>query len=128
MKRYGRVLAMAGLLASVWAVAHAAEPTRMSGPAQLTLPPPSAPVQTPPDEQPIQCDLRASPDYVAGIDVQGRDVVPADVPSGQDVQINTEIFVEVRPQDRRLRSTGVIVNLPGLGAPACVPVEDKLRR
>ncbi len=128
MKRYGRVLVTAGLLASVWVFAHAAEPTRTSGPAQLTLPPPSAPVQTPPDEQPIQCDLRASPDYVAGIDVQGRDVVPADVPSGQDVQINTEIFVEVRPQDRRLRSTGVIVNLPGLGAPACVPVEDKLRR
>ncbi len=126
MKRYGHVAVVAALLAGGFV--HAAEPTRTSGPAQLTLPPPSAPVQTPPDEQPIQCDLRASPDYVAGIDVQGRDVVPADVPSGQDVQINTEIFVEVRPQDRRLRSTGVIVNLPGLGAPACVPIEDKLRR
>ena len=111
------------------AFAHAAEPMSSSGPAQLTLPPNSvAPADQPPDEQPIQCDLKASPDYVAGIDVQGREVAPADVPSGQGVQINTEMFVEVRPQDRRLRSTGVIVNLPGLGAPACVPIEDKSRK
>jgi len=129
MKRYGRVLVTAGLLAGVCGVAHAAEQTPTSGPAQLTLPPPSAPRAEPqPDEQPIQCDLSASPDYVAGVDAQGRDVAPADLPSGRDVQISTEVFVEERPQDRPLRGTGVIVNLPGLGAPACVPVEAKLRR
>ena len=128
MKRYVHLVTVMGLLAGACMSAHAAEPTPPRA-AQLTLPPNSTPpTQTPPEDQPIQCDLRASPDYVAGIDVQGRDVAPADVPSGRDVQINTEIFVEVRPQNRRLRSTGVIVNLPGLGAPACVPVEDKLRK
>jgi len=128
MKRCVRIVTIASLLLGACAFAHAAEPTPPR-PAQLTLPPNSTPPAEPPTEdQTIQCDLRASPDYVAGIDAEGRDVVPADVPSGQEVQINTEIFVEVRPQDRRLRSTGVIVNLPGLGAPACVPLEDKLRR
>jgi PBP1b-binding outer membrane lipoprotein LpoB len=129
MKRYVQVVTMAVLLAGSCVFAQAAELTRTPGPAQLTLPPDSTPAtQTPAEDQPIQCDLRASPDYVAGIDVQGRDVAPADVRSGRDVQINTEIFVEVRPRDRRLRSTGVIVNLPGLGAPACVPIADKSRK
>jgi hypothetical protein len=109
--------------------AHAAEPTRNPGPAQLTLPPDSAlPVDPQLEQRPIPCDLRASPDYVAGIDAGGREVAPADVPSGQGVEINTEMFVEVRPQDRRLRGTGVIVNLPGLGAPACVPVNKTPRK
>jgi len=127
MKRYVHVATMAWLVAG--AFAHAAEPTRTPGPAQLTLPPNSTPpVEPPPGEQPIRCDLRASPDYVAGIDVQGRDVVPADVPSGQEVQINTELFVEMRSKTPRLRGTGVIVILPGLGAPACVPLDDKSRR
>lgn len=126
MRRYVYVATIACVIAG--AFAHAAEPARTPGPAQLSLPPNSAPADPQPEEQQIQCDLKASPDYVAGIDVQGREVAPADVPSGQGVQINTEMFVEVRPQDRRLRSTGVIVNLPGLGAPACVPIEDKSRK
>jgi hypothetical protein len=95
----------------------------------LTLPPNSTPpVQTPPEDQPIQCDLRASPDYVAGIDVQGREVAPADLPSGREVEIGTEVFVETRSRNPRLRETGVVVNLPGLGAPACVPLDEKLRK
>jgi len=129
MKRSRRVLAMAGLLAGACVVAHAAEPMRPSGPAQLTLPPNSPPpVAPPPEDQPIQCDLRASPDYVAGVDVQGREVAPADLPSGREVEIGTEVFVETRSRNPRLRETGVIVNLPGLGAPACVPLDEKLRK
>ena len=129
MKRYGRVVTMAGLLAGSCMFAHAAEPIPPSGPAQLTLPPNSTPpVETPREDQPIQCDLRASPDYVAGIDVQGREVAPADVPSGREVQIGTEVFVETRSRNPRLRETGVVVNLPGLGAPACVPLDEKLRK
>ena len=129
MKRYGRVVAMAGLLAGACVLAHAAEPLRPSGPAQLTLPPNSPPPVAPASEdQPIQCDLRASPDYVPGIDVQGREVVPAEVPSGREVEIGTEVFVETRSRTPRLRETGVIVNLPGLGAPACVPLDEKLRK
>ena len=100
MMRYGHVVAMVGLLAGSCVFAHAAEPMPSSGPAQLTLPPGSTrPVERPPEQQPIQCDLRASPDYVAGIDVQGRDVVPADVPTGREVEISTEVFVETRSQE-----------------------------
>lgn len=128
MKRYVRAVTMAGLLASSCVVAHAAEPMRPSGPAQLTLPPNSTPpVDAPAEEQPIPCDLRASPDYVPGIDVQGREVAPADLASGQQIEISTEMFVETRPKTPQLRGMGMIVNLPGLGAPACVPLEDKSR-
>jgi len=129
MMRHGHVVAMVGLLAGSCVFAHAAEPVPSSGPAQLTLPPGSTrPAGPPPEQQPIQCDLRASPDYVAGIDAQGRDVVPADLPSGREVEISTEVFVEMRSRNPRLRETGVVVNLPGLGAPACVPLEEKLRK
>lgn len=129
MKRYGHVLAMAGLLAASCAFAQTAEPIQPSGPAQLTLPPNSPPpAQTSPEDQPIPCDLRASPDYVAGIDVHGREVAPADLPTGREVQIGTEVFVETRSRNPRVRETGVIVNLPGLGAPACVPLDEKSRK
>ena len=126
MKRYVRAVTMAGLLAGSCVFAHAAEPMRPSGPAQLTLPPNSPPpMKTPAEEQPIPCDLRASPDYVSGIDVQGREVAPADVPSRPQVEISTEMFVATRPKIPQLRGMGMIVNLPGLGAPACVPLEGK---
>jgi hypothetical protein len=129
MRRYVHVMTLAGLTAGSFVFAQAAEPPRTSGPAQLTLPPNSTPpVATPPEDQPIQCDLRASPDYVAGIDVQGREVAPADLPSGREVEIGTEVFVETRSKNPRLRETGVVVNLPGLGAPACVPLDEKLRK
>jgi hypothetical protein len=97
-------------------------------PAQLTLPPnfPGAADRSP-DAQPNECDLKASPDYVAGIDARGREVVPADLPSGQKVDIGTEVFVETAARNRQLPRTGVLVNLPGLGAPACVPLDEKSR-
>jgi hypothetical protein len=124
-----RVVIIVGLLACTCMSVLAAESTRAPGPAQLTLPPNfTRPAEALPDEEPIPCDLRASPDYVAGIDVQGRDVVPADLSSGREAEIGTDVFVETRSRNPRLRETGVIVNLPGLGAPACVPLDEKLRK
>jgi hypothetical protein len=76
-------------------------------------------------EPPIECDLRASPDYVSGIDAKGRPVVPADIPTGRQVEIDTQVYVETRSRNPRQPRTGVIVNLPDLGAPACVPLEPK---
>ena len=129
MRRFTHVATVAALLAGACIVVHAAEPTPPSVRVQPPPPPNAAPPSVrPPEDPPIPCDLRASPDYVAGIDARGKTVAPADVPSGQGVGINSEMFVDIRPQDRRLRGTGVIVNLPGLGAPACVPIEDNSRR
>jgi len=87
------------------------------------LPPP--PNSNPPPRPAIECDLKASPDYVEGIDARGREVAPADVPAGQEVEIDTEVFAEVRSKNPQLRGAGVVVNLPGLGAPACVPLGNK---
>ena len=103
-------------------------PAPPSGPpAELALPPDfEQPSEPPPEERLIECDLRASPDYVPGIDVKGRDVVPADVPTGRQVEIDSEVLVATRSRNPQLRGTGVIVNLPGLGAPACVPLEKEL--
>jgi len=119
-------LCAAGLVAAVVAgsLALAQEaPRAPSGPpAQLTLPPNST---QPPPEAPIECDLKASPDYVPGIDVNGRDVAPADLPTGRQVEIDTQIYVETRSKTPQRQRTGVVVNLPGLGAPACVPVQEK---
>src|SRR5262245_34443305 len=53
-------------------------------PPNFGTPPNFAPPFPPPLQQPPpECDLLASPDYVPGIGVRGREVVPADVP-GQD--------------------------------------------
>ena len=96
-------------------------------PAQLTLPPNfEPPRELLPEEPPLQCDLKASPDYVPGVDAKGREVAPADLASNQQVEIDTQVYVEARPRNRRLPRTGVIVNLPDLGAPACVPLDEKL--
>lgn len=113
--------------ASSFALAQEAAPTSPQPPAQLTLPPNFEPPQDlPPEELPLQCDLKASPDYVPGIDVKGRDVAPADLQTSRQVEIDTQVYVETRPRNRRLPRTGVIANLPDLGAPACVPFEEKL--
>ena len=117
--------AMMWVLGVSCVLAQETVPAPPSGPP-ATLPPDSAPpVAPPPEEQLIECDLRASPDYVPGIDANGRDVVPADVPTGRQVEIDTEELVVSRSRNPQLRGTGVIVNLPGLGAPACVPLEEK---
>jgi hypothetical protein len=130
MKRYVCAAAMVSVLAGPCVWAQETAPAPKSGPpAQLTLPPDfEQPDEAPPDEPLIECDLRASPDYVPGIDAKGREVVPADVPTGRQVEIDTQVFVETRSSNPQLRGTGVIVNLPGLGAPACVPLDDKLRK
>jgi hypothetical protein len=124
MKLY---LCAAGLVAAVVAgtLALAQEaPRAPSGPpAQLTLPPNST--QPPPEASPIECDLKASPAYVPGIDVNGREVAPADLPTGRQVEIDTQVYVETRSKTPQRQRTGVVVNLPGLGAPACVPFQEK---
>jgi hypothetical protein len=117
----------AGMIAAVVAgsLALAQEvPRAPSGPpAQLTLPPNST--QPPPEPPPIECDLKASPDYVPGIDVNGRDVAAADLPTGREVQIDTQVYVETRSKTPQRQRSGVVVNLSGLGAPTCVPVQEK---
>lgn len=126
MKRSVYVALLAFAVAGSVALAQETAPAPHP-PAQLTLPPGfRPPPDVPPEEPPLQCDLKASPDYVAGIDVKGRAVAPADLPSNQQVVIDTQVYVETRPRDRRLPRTGVIVNLPDLGAPACVPLDEKL--
>jgi hypothetical protein len=121
-------LCAAGMIAAVAAVSFsfAQENLRApSGPpAQLNVPPGYEPRQ-PDAPPPIECDLKASPDYVPGIDVNGRDVAPADLPTGRQVEIDTQVYVETRSKTRERQRTGVVVNLPGLGAPACVPVQEK---
>ena len=98
-------------------------------PAQLTLPPNFDPPQDlPPEDAPLECGLKASPDYIPGVDVKGRPVAPADLPTGRQVEIDTRIYAEIPQRNRRLPRTGVVVNLPDLGAPACVPLEDNSRK
>jgi hypothetical protein len=122
-------LCAAGMVAAIAAgtLAFAQEaPRAPSGPpAQLTQPPNSTPY--PLEAPPIECDLKTSPDYVPGIDVNGRDVAPADLPTGREVQIDTQVYVETRSKTPQRQRTGVVVNLSGLGAPTCVPLEGKPR-
>jgi hypothetical protein len=126
MKRSVYVVSMA--LVAAAPIAFAQETPRPHPPAQLTLPPNFEPPRDlPPEEEPpLECDLKASPDYVPGVDVKGRPVAPADLSTGRQVEIDTRIYAETSPRNRRLPRTGVIVNLPDLGAPACVPLDEKL--
>ena len=128
MKRSVYAASIAFAVAGSFALAQEPPPASPSGPpAQLALPPNfEPPHDLPPEEPPLQCDLKASPDYVPGIDVKGRDVAPADLPTGRQVEIDTQVYVERRSRNRRLPNTGVIVNLPDLGAPACVPLDNRL--
>jgi len=115
------------LVAAPCALAQEIAPAPPHPPAQLNLPPNfEPPNDLPPKEPPLQCDLKASPDYVPGINVKGSDVAPADLPTGSQIEIDTQVYVETRPRNPRLPRTGVIVNLPDLGAPACVPFDEKL--
>jgi hypothetical protein len=118
--------AVLSLLAAPLALAQEPAPAPPSGPpAQLTLPPGFEPPQELlPEEPPLQCDLKASPDYVPGVDARGREVAPADLSTGRQVEIDTQVYVETRPRNRRAPRTGVIVNLPDLGAPPCVPLDE----
>jgi hypothetical protein len=127
MKRSVYVLSIALAAAAPVGFAQDYAPPPPHPPAQLTLPPNfQPPLDLPPDEEPpLECDLNASPDFIPGVDVKGRPVVPADLPTGRQVEIDTRVYAEVGPRNRRLPRTGVVVDLPDLGAPACVPLDEK---
>jgi hypothetical protein len=100
------------------------------GPRPDFIPPPDFGPPLPPrrEEPSIECDLLASPDYVPGIGVRDREVPPADLPTGQEVEIDTQLFLEMRTRNPQLRGAGVIVRFPRLGAPTCIPVDNNRRR
>jgi hypothetical protein len=78
-------------------------------------PPPPPPAQT---AQPQCIDARDSADFVPGVDAYGRPVAPADLPgSTTDVQVSTEVYVEMRSKNPRMPGVGVVANLPGLQKP-----------
>ena len=84
----------------------------------------AAPPKTParPQSLPSQRCERQSPDYVAGVDVRGRPVVPADVPNETNVVISTEVYPELRSRNPQLNGTGLAVRIEGLGErPQCPP-------
>ena len=118
-------MVIAAFVAGSFALAQVS-PEPSGPPAQLTLPPGSAqPTEPPAAPTPIECDLKASPDYVPGVDVNGREVVPADAQTGREIQIDSQVYVETRSKPRDRQRTGVIANLPGLGAPTCIPLQAK---
>ena len=82
-----------------------------------------APAPVPAPKPPSDCvSAKDSADYVAGVDVKGRPVAPADLPGGAGVQIGTEIYAELRSANPKLRGAGVVANLPGLETkPPCPP-------
>jgi hypothetical protein len=84
------------------------------------IPPVPPPPQTQPP-QPACADARDSADYVPGVDAYGRKVAPADLPgSTTDVQISTDVYVELRSRNPQLRGAGVVAKLPGLQSlPPC---------
>jgi hypothetical protein len=103
---------MARILAALAAVL-AALPAFAAAPPRDKPPPPA-----------VACkESRDSPDYVAGVDVHGRAVAPADVPSSRpDIQVSTEVYAELGAKNPRLPRTGVVVNVPSLQAPPpCKP-------
>ena len=70
-------------------------------------------------------DPQTATDYVPGVDAYGRPVAQADVPGTADVEIGTDIYAELRSQNRQLRRAGVDVRLKGLeNLPLCnkIPV------
>ena len=87
-----------------------------AAPQSTPIPPPPPP-QTQP-AQPACVDARDSADYVPGVDAYGRPVAPTDLPgSTTDVQISTEVYVEMRSSNPQMRGVGVMANLPGLQKP-----------
>jgi hypothetical protein len=105
------------ILLAIWLLFGALPAGAASAPPSSVLPPP-APQAAPAPVPGVTCvDARNSPDYVPGGEVQGRPVAPADLPgSSTDVQIDTEVYAELRSSNRQLRGVGVVANLPGLQA------------
>ena len=100
-------------------VASVAQAAPLGAPVAPRPRPPAAP--SAPTAQPAisRCNPQASADYVPGVNVKGRPVAPADLPSSTDVQISTEVYAETHTANPNVPSVGVIVNLPGLAAPSC---------
>jgi hypothetical protein len=88
--------------------------------ALVPIPPPPPPPQTQ-SPQPACVDARDSAEYVPGVDAYGRKLAHADLPgSTTDVQVSTEVYVELRSRNPQLRGAGVVANLPGLQSlPPC---------
>jgi hypothetical protein len=101
-----------------------------AAPAIAPLPPPAPPPQThlPPS---VPCvDPRDTAEYIPGVDANGRQVAPADLPgSSTDVQISTQVYAELRSTNPQLRGAGVMANLPGLRTPpVCPPRQSAPKR
>jgi hypothetical protein len=94
-----------------------------AAPAVAPLPPPPPPQQQAQLPPPVPCvDPRDTAEYVPGVDANGRQVAPADLPgSSTDVQISTQVYAELRSSNPQLRGAGVMANLPGLQTPPTCP-------
>ena len=96
---------VAGLLCSM--LVHAAAPSKQPRKAASDAPAPCVP---------------KGAEYVPGVDVYGRPVKPADVPSDTQVVVSTEVYPEVRSNNPQLQGTGLRVRIEGLGQPPkCQP-------
>ena len=60
-------------------------------------------------QPPPVCAPGSGPDYVPGIDAKGRPVAPADLPSGTNVIVSTEIYPQIRSPNRLAPRTGLAV-------------------
>lgn len=110
---------LSGLVAILLAnLAHAAP---LGAPVAPRPRPPAVPAAPTTQSAVSPCNPQASADYVPGVNAKGRPVAPADLPSSTDVQISTEVYAETHTANPNVPSVGVIVNLPGLAAPACAP-------
>jgi hypothetical protein len=89
--------------------------------AEAAPQPPKPAKQVPPP--PPACNPQASADYVPGIDVKGRPVAPADLPSGSDIVVSTTVYPEIRSPNPLAPRTGLSVRIDGLGQPPrnCLP-------
>jgi hypothetical protein len=84
--------------------------------AAIPSPRPPPPQSQPP--QPQCVDARDSADYVPGVGAYGHPVASADLPgSTTDVQVSTEVYVEMRSRNPQMRGVGVTANLPDLQKP-----------
>lgn len=83
----------------------------------------AAPAKNPamPQQLPSQRCEREAPDYVAGVDTHGRPVAPADLPSGTNVVIGTEVYPELKSRNPQVNGTGLAVRIEGLGEPPQCP-------
>jgi hypothetical protein len=91
--------------------------------AAVAAPAPMPPPLRAQPAQPPCVNARDTADYVPGVDAYGRPVAPADLPgSSADVQISTQVYLEMRSSNPQVRGVGVMANLPGLQTrPVCPP-------